>query len=71
MEQTYKKKNAQKKRKLSAISTLHYIRLVYRSILFVLLLISYISFRLEKSGTVTSQLEKRPIIIARESETVQ
>lgn len=63
MEQTSKNRGVHKKRKLSAISTLHYIRLVYRSILFVLLLFSYISFRLEKSGTVTSQLEKRPIII--------
>ncbi len=34
-----------KRRKLSVVSTWHYVRLIYRSVLFVLLLISYIRFR--------------------------
>ena len=52
-----------KKVKLSAVSTLHYIRLVYRSILFLLLLIGYISYRLRGSDAITSRLEKQPVII--------
>ena len=52
-----------KRVKLSAVSTLHYIRLVYRSILFLLLLIGYISYRLRGSDAITSRLEKQPVII--------
>ena len=52
-----------KGRKLSAISTLHYVRLVYRSVLFLLLLIGYISYRIHAGDPLTLQLEKRPVII--------
>ncbi len=52
-----------KKRKLSLISTLHYIRLFYRSVLFLLLLIGYISYRLKGGEPITTRLEKQPVII--------
>ena len=51
------------KRKISIVSTLHYIRLVYRSALFVLLLISYIRFRIYNGSTVIERVEQLPIII--------
>ena len=53
-----------KRRKLSVISTIHYFRLVYRSVLFVLLLISYIAYRLQAGSQITSILEERPVILA-------
>ncbi len=52
-----------KKRKISTVSVLHYVRLVYRSVLLLLLLISYIRFRLENGMEVTLQLENRPAIL--------
>ncbi len=51
------------KRKLSVVSTLHYIRLFYRSVLFLLLLISYIRYRLNSGHSITARLEKTPVII--------
>lgn len=51
------------RRKISIISTLHYIRLVYRSVLFVLLLISYIRYRVFSEEPVIESLEKIPVII--------
>ena len=51
------------KRKISIVSTLHYIRLVYRSALFVLLLISYIRFRIYNGSTVIESVEQLPVII--------
>ena len=50
-------------RRITAVSFLHYTRLVYRSVLFVLLLISYIRFRLSGTGDVTAQLESQPVIL--------
>ena len=52
-----------KKRRLSPISTLHYVRLFYRSLLFVMLLIDYISFRLNSGEEITEKLESRPVIL--------
>ena len=54
---------AKGKRKLSVVSTLHYVRLVYRSILFILLLITYIRFRLYSGKTVTESVEWHPVIL--------
>ena len=53
----------QKGKKLSVVSALHYIRLVYRSVLFVLLLIGYIRFRVTGGRTVTERLENAPVIL--------
>ncbi len=52
-----------KRRKLSVVSTWHYVRLVYRSVLFVLLLISYIRFRFFSQASILESVEKMPTII--------
>ena len=51
------------KGKISIVSTLHYIRLAYRSALFVLLLISYIRYRLFSESTVLERVERLPAIL--------
>ncbi len=50
--------------RLTAVSTFHYIRLVYRSALFLLLLVSYVSYRLHAGEAVTDALERRPLILS-------
>ncbi len=56
--------NAMKSRKkISVVSTLHYIRLAYRSALFLLLLISYISYRTSGADPIPERLERLPAII--------
>ena len=52
-----------KKPKLSLISTMHYVRLAYRSLLFVFLLIGYVSFRIHAGDPLTNRLEERPVIL--------
>ena len=56
-------KAGKKKRRISIISTMHYIRLVYRSALFVLLAISYIRFRMQRGSTIIERVEDMPVII--------
>ena len=51
------------KRKLTVVSTLHYVRLVYRSVIFVLLAIAYILYHTKDGEAVTVLLEKRPVLI--------
>ena len=51
------------KKRISVVSTLHYIRLVYRTALFVMLMISYIRFRLFRAASVIESVEKVPAII--------
>ena len=51
------------KGRISIVSMLHYIRLVYRSALFVMLLISYIRFRLFSTETVLESVERLPAIL--------
>ena len=46
------------KRRISIVSTLHYIRLVYRFALFVMLLISYIRFRLYSEESIVESAER-------------
>ncbi len=50
-------------RKISVVSTLHYVRLVYRSALFLLLLIGYVRFRLYNGKAVTDRIENNPVIL--------
>jgi len=50
-------------RRLTAVSTFHYVRLIYRSVLFLLLLASYLSYRLHAGETLTATLERRPAIL--------
>ena len=56
-------KESKKHIKLSLISTMHYVRLVYRSILFILLLIKYIDYRIHLENELMSSLEKQPVIL--------
>jgi hypothetical protein len=51
------------KRRISVVSAWHYFRLVYRSILFLLLLVGYLQYRLRDGLDVTSRLEARPSIL--------
>ena len=53
-----------KKQKLSIVSIWHYIRLTYRSILFVLLLAEYIAYRLHRGEALTTSLAQRPVILS-------
>lgn len=56
-------KNSKKHIKLSLISTMHYVRLVYRSVLFLLLLIKYIDHRIHLENELMSSLEEQPVIL--------
>ena len=51
------------RRRLTVVSTLLYVRLVYRSLLFILLLNTYIAYRLKTGESITAELEKRPVIL--------
>ena len=53
-----------RKTRLTAVSAVHYFRLVYRSVLFVLLLVQYILYRSKNGPAILDTLENRPIIIA-------
>ena len=57
-------KNKTKIRKrISIVSTVHYVRLVYRAALFVVLLISYIRFRLYSGASVLEYVESMPFVL--------
>ena len=51
------------KKRISIVSTMHYIRLAYRSTLFILLVINYIRFRLYSKTTIIESVERLPAII--------
>ena len=51
------------KKRISVVSLMHYIRLVYRSALFVMLLITYLRYRLFRTATVIESVERMPAII--------
>lgn len=52
-----------KKTRISVVSILHYIRLVYRSALFVMLLLSYIRFRRYSGVSVIEHVENVPVVL--------
>ena len=56
-------KSHRRTKKLTIVSLLHYIRLVYRSVLFILLVIWYIRFRLGLGDGMTAEIEKYPGIL--------
>ena len=56
-------KGEKKKVKLTPVSTLHYFRLVYRSLLLIAFLVAYIMFRLRGGQSVEEILESKPLII--------
>ncbi len=49
--------------RLSAVSTLHYVRLVYRSLLMVGFLALYLSCRFRGGEDISSALELRPLLL--------
>ena len=51
------------KRRLTVVSIMHYVRLVYRSVLFLLLVIQYILFRLDRQVSLTALMEQRPLLL--------
>lgn len=52
-----------KSRKLTLVSTVHYVRLVYRTILFIWLLVDYILYRIHQGEPIAARLEQRPVIL--------
>ena len=52
-----------KSRKLTLVSTVHYVRLVYRTILFIWLLVDYILYRIHQGVPIAARLEQRPAIL--------
>ena len=51
------------KRKLTKVSVWHYVRLVYRSVLFVLILIAYVRYRFYYGEPLTISIEKMPAVL--------
>ncbi len=49
--------------RLSPVSTLHYVRLIYRSALFILLTVSYILYRLELGDDLIHWLKNSPAVL--------
>ena len=52
-----------KRPRLTIVSTMHYVRLVYRSLLFLLLTFEYIRFHLSGHPPLTDLLEQRPMVL--------
>ena len=50
--------------RLTAVSGFHFFRLVYRSVLLILLLIRYVIYRIYDGSAVLDFLERRPLIIS-------
>ena len=50
--------------RLTPVSALHYIRLVYRSVLFLAFLYLYLSYRLRGGDDIARVLEGRPVIVS-------
>ena len=55
--------NRKPRRRLTVVSTLHYVRLVYRSVLFLLLTVQYVCFRLNQQVSLTDLMEQRPLLL--------
>ncbi len=53
-----------KQKKLTTVGAFHYFRLVYRSVLFLVLLVVYIMARVNGSVDMIDTLEQRPLIIS-------
>ena len=52
------------KPQLTAVSTLHYIRLVYRSLLFLAFLVLYLTLRIRGKADIAIVLERRPVLLS-------
>jgi len=53
----------QKRGKLSAVSVLHYVKLVIRSILFVVLAVLYVLYRIHGGSNIDELIESYPIVL--------
>ena len=51
------------KRKLTAVSVYHYVRLVYRSALFLALLAAYLIYRFRSGEEITKRMEEQPLVL--------
>ncbi len=51
------------KRKLTAVSIYHYVRLVYRSALFLALLAAYLIYRFRSGEEITKRMEEQPLVL--------
>ena len=58
-----KQAKKKKKRKITVVSGMHYTRLVYRSVLFLLLAVDYMIYRFHQGVSLTERLEQRPVIL--------
>ena len=56
-------KKRESEKKLTAVSTFHYFRLACRSILFILLLIAYLSFRIHGGTDLMTEASRRPAVM--------
>ena len=54
--------NQQQKPRLTAVSTIHYIKLVIRSVIFITVLVYYILYRTRGGHNIEEVIESRPII---------
>ena len=52
-----------RRRRLTVVSAMHYVRLIYRSVLFLLLALQYIRFRLDRQVSLTALMEQRPLLL--------
>ncbi len=52
-----------KAKRISIVSAWHYFRLVYRSLLFVILMIAYISYRVDLTAALATIYERRSVIL--------
>ena len=48
---------------ISTVSILHYFRLAYRSVLFILLLIKYVEYRMNGGKEILTGLENQPVVL--------
>ena len=57
-------KHMKRKVRLTPVSTLHYIKLVYRSLLFIGFFVLYLLYRIRGGEDVVKAMERRPIMLA-------
>ena len=59
-----RKPGKKKKRKISIVSSWHYFRLVYRSLLFLTAVVFYIAYRIGMGEGMSVYLARLPVILA-------
>ncbi|MBR5066557.1 MAG: hypothetical protein IKX08_02810, partial [Lachnospiraceae bacterium] len=56
-------KQEKRKKRISIVLAWHYFRLIYRSVLFILILITYIRFRFHSQASIIESIEQMPTIL--------